>query len=128
MRAAPTAATRPGAVGAGEARLLGSSLILAPRPYLSRHTVRQYVKRIYRKLGVDSRVALTRLLLGPRQNRLIDDLIAIPNVGDSPTTPDPVSNERWPRGLGSNWWRGSRSGRPTRSETSAPRGTQNGDA
>jgi hypothetical protein len=28
---------------------------------LSRHS--QYVKRIYRKLGVDSRVALTRLLL-----------------------------------------------------------------
>jgi DNA-binding CsgD family transcriptional regulator len=31
---------------------------------LSRHTVSQYVKRIYRKLGVDSRVALTRALLG----------------------------------------------------------------
>jgi DNA-binding CsgD family transcriptional regulator len=31
---------------------------------LSRHTVSQYVKRIYRKLGVDSRVALTRVLLG----------------------------------------------------------------
>jgi DNA-binding CsgD family transcriptional regulator len=31
---------------------------------LSRHTVSQYVKRIYRKLDVDSRVGLTRLLLG----------------------------------------------------------------
>jgi DNA-binding CsgD family transcriptional regulator len=30
---------------------------------LSHHTVSQYVKRIYRKLHVDSRVALTRLLL-----------------------------------------------------------------
>jgi DNA-binding CsgD family transcriptional regulator len=32
---------------------------------LSHHTVSQYVKRIYRKLDVDSRVALTRVLLGP---------------------------------------------------------------
>jgi DNA-binding CsgD family transcriptional regulator len=31
---------------------------------LSRYTVQQYVKRIYRALDVDSRVALTRLLLG----------------------------------------------------------------
>jgi DNA-binding CsgD family transcriptional regulator len=31
--------------------------------YLSHHTVSQYVKRIYRKLDVPSRVALTRLLL-----------------------------------------------------------------
>jgi DNA-binding CsgD family transcriptional regulator len=31
---------------------------------LSRYTVHQYVKQIYRALGVDSRVALTRLLLG----------------------------------------------------------------
>jgi DNA-binding NarL/FixJ family response regulator len=30
---------------------------------LSRHTVSHYAKRIYRKLGVDSRVALTRALL-----------------------------------------------------------------
>lgn len=37
---------------------------IAERLYLSRYTVSQYVKRIYRKLGVDSRVALTRLLLG----------------------------------------------------------------
>jgi DNA-binding CsgD family transcriptional regulator len=37
---------------------------IAERLHLSRHTVSQYVKRIYRKLGVDSRVALTRLLLG----------------------------------------------------------------
>jgi DNA-binding CsgD family transcriptional regulator len=41
---------------------------IAERLYLSRHTVSQYVKRIYRKLGVDSRVALTRLLLGSRQS------------------------------------------------------------
>jgi DNA-binding CsgD family transcriptional regulator len=40
---------------------------IAQRLYLSRHTVSQYVKRIYRKLGVDSRVALTGLLLGGRQ-------------------------------------------------------------
>ena len=33
---------------------------------LSPHTVSQYVKHIYRKLDVDSRVALTRVLLGPR--------------------------------------------------------------
>jgi DNA-binding CsgD family transcriptional regulator/GAF domain-containing protein len=37
---------------------------IADRLYLSRYTVQQYVKRIYRALGVDSRVALTRLLLG----------------------------------------------------------------
>ena len=37
---------------------------IAERIYLSHHTVTQYVKRIYRKLDVDSRVALTRLLLG----------------------------------------------------------------
>jgi DNA-binding CsgD family transcriptional regulator len=36
---------------------------IADRLYLSPHTVRQYVKRTYRKLDVDSRVALTRLLL-----------------------------------------------------------------
>jgi DNA-binding CsgD family transcriptional regulator/GAF domain-containing protein len=41
---------------------------IAQRLYLSRHTVSQYVKRIYRKLGVDSRVALTGLLLGGRQS------------------------------------------------------------
>jgi DNA-binding CsgD family transcriptional regulator len=39
---------------------------IAERLHLSRHTVSQYVKRIYRKLDVDSRVGLTRLLLGPR--------------------------------------------------------------
>jgi DNA-binding CsgD family transcriptional regulator/GAF domain-containing protein len=39
---------------------------IAERLHLSRHTVSQYVKRIYRKLGVDSRVSLTRLLLGRR--------------------------------------------------------------
>jgi DNA-binding CsgD family transcriptional regulator/GAF domain-containing protein len=37
---------------------------IAQRLSLSHHTVSQYVKRIYRKLDVDSRVALTRLLLG----------------------------------------------------------------
>jgi DNA-binding CsgD family transcriptional regulator len=36
---------------------------IAERLHLSRHTVSQHVKRIYRKLDVDSRVALTRLLL-----------------------------------------------------------------
>jgi DNA-binding CsgD family transcriptional regulator len=36
---------------------------IAERLHLSRHTVSQYVKRIYGKLGVRSRVALTRLLL-----------------------------------------------------------------
>jgi DNA-binding CsgD family transcriptional regulator len=40
---------------------------IAERLHLSRHTVSQYVKRIYRKLGVDSRVALTRLLLARRE-------------------------------------------------------------
>jgi DNA-binding NarL/FixJ family response regulator len=37
---------------------------IADRLYLSRFTVSQHVKGIYRTLGVDSRVALTRLLLG----------------------------------------------------------------
>jgi DNA-binding NarL/FixJ family response regulator len=37
---------------------------IAERLVLSNYTVSQYVKRIYRKLGVDSRVALTRLILG----------------------------------------------------------------
>ena len=32
---------------------------------LSHHTVTQYVKGIYRRLGVDSRVSLTRVLLRP---------------------------------------------------------------
>ena len=41
---------------------------IGERLYLSRHTVSQYVKRIYRKLGVDSRVALTRLLLARRES------------------------------------------------------------
>jgi DNA-binding CsgD family transcriptional regulator len=41
---------------------------IAERLYLSRHTVSQYVKRIYHKLGVGSRVALTRLLLGHRES------------------------------------------------------------
>jgi DNA-binding NarL/FixJ family response regulator len=36
---------------------------IGERLFLSHHTVRQHVKRIYRKLDVDSRVALTRLLL-----------------------------------------------------------------
>jgi DNA-binding CsgD family transcriptional regulator/GAF domain-containing protein len=38
---------------------------IAERLCLSHHTVSQYVKRIYRKLDVESRVALTRVLLGP---------------------------------------------------------------
>jgi DNA-binding CsgD family transcriptional regulator len=37
---------------------------IAEQLFLSRHTVSQYVKRIYRKLDVESRVGLTRLLLG----------------------------------------------------------------
>jgi DNA-binding CsgD family transcriptional regulator len=41
---------------------------IAQRLYLSRHTVSQYVKQIYRKLGVDSRVALTGLLLSRRES------------------------------------------------------------
>jgi DNA-binding CsgD family transcriptional regulator len=36
---------------------------IAERLHLSHHTVSQYVKRIYRKLDVPSRVTLTRLLL-----------------------------------------------------------------
>jgi DNA-binding CsgD family transcriptional regulator/GAF domain-containing protein len=39
---------------------------IAERLFLSHHTVSQYVKRIYRKLDVDSRVALTRILFGLR--------------------------------------------------------------
>jgi DNA-binding CsgD family transcriptional regulator len=42
---------------------------VAQRLFLSHHTVSQYVKRIYRKLDVSSRVALTRRLLGPRDSR-----------------------------------------------------------
>ena len=38
---------------------------ISQRLYLSHHTVSQYVKRIYRKLDVSSRVALTRRLLSP---------------------------------------------------------------
>ena len=37
---------------------------IAERLCLSHHTVTQYVKRIYRKIEVDSRVGLTRVLLG----------------------------------------------------------------
>jgi DNA-binding CsgD family transcriptional regulator len=39
---------------------------IAERLGLSRYTVHQYVRSIYRTLGVPSRVALTRLLLGAR--------------------------------------------------------------
>jgi DNA-binding CsgD family transcriptional regulator len=42
---------------------------VAERLFLSPYMVRQHVKRIYRKLDVDSRVALTRLLLGSRRAR-----------------------------------------------------------
>ncbi len=41
---------------------------IAERLSLSHHTVSQYVKRIYRKLDVSSRVALTRLLLDLRDS------------------------------------------------------------
>jgi DNA-binding NarL/FixJ family response regulator len=37
---------------------------IAERLFLSHHTVSQYVKQIYRKLEVGSRVSLTRLLIG----------------------------------------------------------------
>lgn len=37
---------------------------IAEALHLSRFTVHQYIKQIYRSLGVDSRVSLTRLLLG----------------------------------------------------------------
>jgi DNA-binding CsgD family transcriptional regulator len=40
---------------------------IAERLCLSHHTVTQYVKRIYRKVEVNSRVALTRVLLTSRQ-------------------------------------------------------------
>ncbi|HEY3089223.1 MAG TPA: LuxR C-terminal-related transcriptional regulator [Jatrophihabitantaceae bacterium] len=43
---------------------------IAERLFLSPYTVSQYVKRIYRKLDVSSRVSLSRLLLGiPRTSR-----------------------------------------------------------
>lgn len=43
---------------------------IADRLCLSHHTVSQYVKRIYRKLDVGSRVALTRLLIDLRDSRV----------------------------------------------------------
>lgn len=43
-----------------------SDRVIAERLHLSHHTVSQHIKRIYRKLHVDSRVALTRLLLTPQ--------------------------------------------------------------
>jgi DNA-binding NarL/FixJ family response regulator len=42
---------------------------IAQRLFLSPYTVSQYVKRIYRKLDVPSRVALTRFLLDIRNAR-----------------------------------------------------------
>ena len=45
---------------------------ISERLYLSHHTVSQYVKRIYRKLDVTSRVALTRLLVDLRDSRMRD--------------------------------------------------------
>ena len=45
---------------------------IAQRLSLSRHTVSQYVKRIFRKLDVDSRVGLTRALLGSRHTTHTD--------------------------------------------------------
>jgi DNA-binding CsgD family transcriptional regulator len=55
---------------------------IAERPHLSRHTLSQYVKRIYRKLGADSRLALTRLLLDRPLGGLStpDRPQAVPNV------------------------------------------------
>jgi DNA-binding CsgD family transcriptional regulator len=49
------------------AELVGTGLTdrqIAQRLYLSRHTVSQHVKAIYRKLAITSRVELTRLILG----------------------------------------------------------------
>lgn len=49
------------------AELVGTGLTdrqIAQRLYLSRHTVSQHVKSAYRKLGITSRVELTRLLVG----------------------------------------------------------------
>jgi DNA-binding CsgD family transcriptional regulator len=43
---------------------------IAQRLYLSHHTVSQYVKRIYRKLDVPSRVALTRLVLELQESKV----------------------------------------------------------
>jgi DNA-binding NarL/FixJ family response regulator len=37
---------------------------IAARLLVSRHTVKEYVKSVYRKLGVHSRVGLTRAVLG----------------------------------------------------------------
>jgi DNA-binding CsgD family transcriptional regulator/GAF domain-containing protein len=51
------------------AELVGTGLTdrqIAQRLYLSRHTVSQHVKAVYRKLGITSRVELTRLLVGLR--------------------------------------------------------------
>jgi DNA-binding CsgD family transcriptional regulator/GAF domain-containing protein len=49
------------------AELVGTGLTdrqIAERLYLSPHTVSQHVKAVYRKLGITSRVELTRLLVG----------------------------------------------------------------
>jgi DNA-binding CsgD family transcriptional regulator len=68
----PQAAISPGRLTpltpreADVARLVVEGLAdreIAARLFLSHHTVSQYLKRIYRKLEVDSRVALTGLLL-----------------------------------------------------------------
>jgi len=48
---------------------------IAEQLSLSRHTVSQYVKQIYRKLDVGSRVALTRLLLRSRRSTRADRAI-----------------------------------------------------
>lgn len=45
---------------------------ISQRLYLSHHTVSQYLKCIYRKLDVTSRVALTRMLLDLRVSRMRD--------------------------------------------------------
>lgn len=46
---------------------------IADQMHLSQHTVKQYLKSVYRKLGVGSRVALTRLLLAdaPPQRSMV---------------------------------------------------------
>jgi DNA-binding CsgD family transcriptional regulator len=64
-----------------------SDRAIAEKLCLSRHTVSQHVKWIYRAPGIDSRVALTRLMLGapvrvPRRQLLprIRDLTRCPRV------------------------------------------------
>lgn len=67
-RVLTTLTAREGQVAALVAEGMGDREI-ATTLRLSRFTVHQYIKQIYRRLGVDSRVALTRLLLGAEVRR-----------------------------------------------------------